>query len=119
MARGKHEAVKKSEKTKPEKKPKRSGGAKKAVLIIAVVCVLLAAAALGGGYLAGHSDKIHPGMTLGGVSIGDMTVSDAAAALEKAGCDFAGGSVEVTLPGDFEFAVSAEHELRAGRTGGV
>ena len=81
MARGKHEAVKKSEKTKPEKKPKRSGGAKKAVLIIAVVCVLLAAAALGGGYLAGHSDKIHPGMTLGGVSIGDMTVSDAAAAL--------------------------------------
>ena len=108
MARGKHEAVKKSEKTKPEKKPKRSGGAKKAVLIIAVVCVLLAAAALGGGYLAGHSDKIHPGMTLGGVSIGDMTVSDAAAALEKAGCDFAGGSVEVTLPGDFEFAVSAE-----------
>ena len=108
MARGKHEAAKKSEKTKPEKKPKRSGGAKKAVLIIAVVCVFLAAAALGGGYLAGHSDKIHPGMTLGGVSIGDMTVSDAAAALEKAGCDFAGGSVEVTLPGDFEFAVSAE-----------
>lgn len=108
MARGKHEAAKKSEKTKPEKKPKRSGGAKKAVLIIAVVCVLLAAAALGGGYLAGHSDKIHPGMTLGGVSIGDMTVSDAAAALEKAGCDFAGGSVEVTLPGDFEFSVSAE-----------
>ena len=79
MARGKHEAAKESEKTKPEKKPKRSGGAKKAVLIIAVVCVLLAAAALGGGYLAGHSDKIHPGMTLGGVSIGDMTVSDAAA----------------------------------------
>ena len=108
MARGKHEAAKKSEKTKPEKKPKRSGGAKKAVLIIAVVCVLLAAAALGGGYLAGHSDKIHPGMTLGGVSIGDMTVSEATAALEKAGCDFAGGSVEVTLPGDFEFAVSAE-----------
>ena len=108
MARGKHEASKKSEKTKPEKKPKRSGGAKKAVLIIAVVCVLLAAAALGGGYLAGHSDKIHPGMTLGGVSIGDMTAGDAAAALEKAGCDFAGGSVKVTLPGDFEFAVSAE-----------
>ena len=108
MARGKHEAAKESEKTKPEKKPKRSGGAKKAVLIIAVVCVLLAAAALGGGYLAGHSDKIHPGMTLGGVSIGDMTVSEATAALEKAGCDFAGGSVEVTLPGDFEFAVSAE-----------
>ena len=108
MARGKHEASKKSEKTKPEKKPKRSGGAKKAVLMIAVVCAFLAAAALGGGYLAGHSDKIHPGMTLGGVSIGDMTVSDAAAALEKAGCDFAGGSVKVTLPGDFEFAVSAE-----------
>ena len=43
MARGKHEAAKKSEKTKPVKKPKRSGGAKKAVLIIAVVCVLLAA----------------------------------------------------------------------------
>ena len=35
MARGKHEASKKSEKTKPEKKPKRSGGAKKAVLMIA------------------------------------------------------------------------------------
>ena len=37
MARGKHEAAKKSEKTKPEKKPKRSGGAKKAVLIIEIL----------------------------------------------------------------------------------
>ena len=84
MAKGKHEAPKKTTKTESTKKAKAksSGGAKKAVLIIVIVCVVLAAAAFGGGYLAGRSDKIHPNRTRGSVVIGGMSVSDAAAKLE-------------------------------------
>ncbi len=109
MAKGKHEAPKKTKKTESAKKTKtgRSGGAKKAILIIVIVCVILAAAAFGGGYLAGRSDKIHPNMTLGSVVIGDMTVSDAAAKLESEHWSADTGSVEVTLPGDYKFTVTA------------
>ncbi len=109
MAKGKHEAQKKTTKTESAKKTKakRSGGAKKAVLIIVIVCAVLAAAAFGGGYLIGHSDKIHPNMTLGGVVIGDMTVSDAAAKLEAEHWSADTGAVEVTLPGDYKFTVTA------------
>lgn len=109
MAKGKHEAQKKTTKTESAKKAKakRSGGAKKAVLIIVIVCAVLAAAAFGGGYLIGHSDKIHPNMTLGGVVIGDMTVSDAAAKLEVEHWSADTGAVEVTLPGDYKFTVTA------------
>ena len=84
MAKGKHEAPKKTKKTETVKNPsaKKSGGAKKAVLIAVIVIAVIAAAAFGGGYLAGHSDKIHPNLTLGSVVIGDMTVDDAAAKLE-------------------------------------
>ena len=101
MAKGKHEAPKKTTKTES------TGGAKKAVLIIVIVCVVLAAAAFGGGYLAGRSDKIHPNLTLGSVVIGGMSVSDAAAKLEAEHWTADTGSVEVTLPGDYKFTVTA------------
>ena len=109
MAKGKHEAPKKTTKTESTKKAKAksSGGAKKAVLIIVIVCVVLAAAAFGGGYLAGRSDKIHPNLTLGSVVIGGMSVSDAAAKLEAEHWTADTGSVEVTLPGDYKFTVTA------------
>ena len=109
MAKGKHEAPKKTTKTESTKKAKAksSGGAKKAVLIIVIVCVVLAAAAFGGGYLAGRSDKIHPNLTLGSVVIGGMRVSDAAAKLEAEHWTADTGSVEVTLPGDYKFTVTA------------
>ena len=83
MAKGKHEAQKKTNKTESAKSTaaKKSGGAKKAVLITVIVIAVLAAAAFGGGCLAGRSDKIHPNLTLGSVAIGDMSVKDAAAKL--------------------------------------
>lgn len=76
MAKGKHEAPKKTNKTESAKSTaaKKSGGAKKAVLITVIVIAVLAAAAFGGGCLAGRSDKIHPNLTLGSVAIGDMSV---------------------------------------------
>ncbi len=108
MAKGKHEAPKKKEtKTEQTKKKKSTGGAKHVLPVIIIVIVILAAAVLGGGYLAGHSDKIHPNMTLGGVSIGDMTVAQATAALEEAGWSSDAGSVEATLPGEYSFTVTA------------
>ena len=107
MAKGKHEAPKKEKAAEQVKEKKSGGGAKKALALIMIAVVICAAAALGGGYLAGHSDKIHPNMTLGGVSVGDMTVAQAAEALEKAGWSADAGSVAVTLPGEYEFTVTA------------
>lgn len=109
MAKGKHEAPKKTNKTEPAKSTaaKKSGGAKKAVLITVIVIAVLAAAAFGGGCLAGRSDKIHPNLTLGSVAIGDMSVKDAAAKLESEHWSVDTGSVEVTLPGDYTFTVTA------------
>ena len=107
MAKGKHEAPKKEKAAEQVKEKKSSGGAKKALALIMIAVVICAVAALGGGYLAGHSDKIHPNMTLGGVSVGDMTVAQAAEALEKAGWSADAGSVAVTLPGEYEFTVTA------------
>ncbi len=106
MAKGKHEAPKKETKTERVKE-KKSGGAKRALALVMIAVVICAAAALGGGYLAGRSDKIHPNMTLGGVSVGDMTVAEATAALEKADWSADAGSVAVTLPGEYEFTVTA------------
>ena len=109
MAKGKHESTKKANKTESAKKTKAksSGSAKKAILIIVIVCVVLAAAAFGGGYLVGHSDKIHPNLTLGSVVIGDMSVKDAAAKLEAEHWSIETDSVEITLPGDYKFTVTA------------
>ena len=109
MAKGKHEAPKKTNKTESAKSTaaKKSGGAKKTVLITVIVIAVLAAAAFGGGCLAGRSDKIHPNLTLGSVAIGDMSVKDAAAKLESEHWSVDTGSVEVTLPGDYTFTVTA------------
>ncbi len=107
MAKGKHEAPKKEKKAEPAKKKKSTGGAGKALAVIVTAVVVCAALVFGGGYLAGHSDKIHPNMTLGGVSIGDMTVAEATAALEKADWKADVSSVRVTLPGEYGFTVTA------------
>ena len=116
MAKGKHEArkEKKAENGKTKKiaaKPRteKAVGSKKKVILSAVcVLVLIAAAALIVGLVAGRSSKIHPNMTLGGIEIGDMSVSDAEKALREGGWEqLDSGSVDVTLPGGFEFSVTA------------
>ena len=115
MAKGRHEAPKKTKaKTekakKPSAKPKaaKSVAGKKAALYAVCVLVLIAAAAVIIGLVAGRSSKIHPNMTLGGIEIGDMSVQDAENALSEGGWEqLDGGSVAVTLPGGFEFTVTA------------
>ena len=107
MAKGKHETPKKEKKTEPVKKKKSTGGKKHVLPVIIIAVVVCAALVFGGGYLAGHSDKIHPGMTLGGVSIGDMTVEEAAAALEEADWKADVSNVKATLPGEYSFTVTA------------
>lgn len=130
MGQGKHEAPKKakaktaskSEKTNKESKKakqtkkstapkhaaetKRSGG-RTGFAIAAMVVIVIVAGLLVTGYLAGSSDSIHPNMSLGGVSIGDMSVEDAAQKLSDAGWKYEGDSVEVTLPGEYKFTVTA------------
>ena len=115
MAKGRHEAPKKTKaKTEKAKKPSakhkasKSGAGKKAALYAVCVLVLIAAAAVIIGLVAGRSSKIHPNMTLGGIEIGDMSVQDAENALSEGGWEqLDGGSVAVTLPGGFEFTVTA------------
>lgn len=88
---------------------KKSSGGKNAVLIIALVLVLIAAAAVAGGVLVGKTDTIHPNVTLGGVSIGGMSVEQAAAALDKGGWSADDGSaVTVKLPAEYSFTVTAK-----------
>lgn len=136
MGQGKHEAPKKartgaaskSEKSNKESKSaketkkakstkkttapkhvaetKRSGG-KTGFAIAAMLVIVIIAGLLVTGYLAGSSDSIHPNMTLGGVSIGDMSVEEAAQKLTDAGWKYEGEPVEVTLPGEYKFTVTA------------
>lgn len=110
MAKGKHESSKKT-KAKTEKTKKsaaKSGAGKKAVLYAVCALALIAAAAVAVGLFAGRSSKIHPNMTLGGIEIGDMSVTEAEKALCGGGWEqLDGGSVAVTLPGGFEFTVTA------------
>lgn len=122
MAKGKHEPEnKKNTKTEKTKKtsakPKKAakpakkaeGGSKKnVVLAVVLILVLIVAAAGVVGLMAGSSSRIHPNMSLGGVAIGDMTVSEAEAALAAGGWEQQEtGAVAVTLPGEFEFTVTA------------
>ena len=110
MAKGKHEAPKKK-KARTEKTNKsaaKSGAGRKAALYAVCALALLAAAAIVVGLVAGRSSKIHPNMTLGGIEIGDMSVQAAENALREGGWEqLDGGSVAVTLPGGFEFTVTA------------
>lgn len=110
MAKGRHESPKKAEaKSKKAKKPSaKSGAGKKAALYAVCALALIAAAALAVGLAAGRSSKIHPNMSLGGIEIGDMSVAEAEKALREGGWErLDGGSVAVTLPGGFEFTVTA------------
>lgn len=119
MKKGRHEAntkpaaekKKKSAAKKPKAKkeaPAKKSGAKKAALYVACALVLIIAAGLITGAVVGRSSKIHPNMSLGGIDIGDMSVAEAEAALRDGGWDKLDcGSVAVTLPGGFEFTVTA------------
>ncbi len=109
MARGKHETSKKKKTTKKSPaRAKSSGRGKKAAVIIAAALVLIAAAGFVTGLLAGRSSKIHPNLTLGGIAVGDMTVQQAEKKLTEAGWSASDAGVEVTLPGEYKFTVTAQ-----------
>ena len=106
MAQGRHESPKKKKTAK--KSPAKPSGAKRAVVIAAAALALVLIAGFVTGLLAGRSSKIHPNLTLGGVAIGDMTVSEATERLESAGWSADDAGVKVTLPGEYEFTVTAQ-----------
>lgn len=109
MAQGKHETSKNKKTTKKSPaKAKSSGGGRKAVIIIAAVLMLIVAAGFVTGVLAGRSSKIHPNLTLGGVAVGDMTVQQAEKKLTESGWSASNAGVEVTLPGEYKFTVTAQ-----------
>ena len=121
MARGKHvksksagTAKKKTAgtpapKTGAQKKPQNKSRGKNILLAAGLIVVLLLAAALVAGMLIGRSGKIAPNINLGGTDLGGMTVTEAELALDKAGWKAQNsGEVEVKLPFDYKFTVTAK-----------
>lgn len=111
MAKGRHLANKSkpAEKKKAPKSEKRSKRGRNVVLgIVLGVTAVIALCALGG-FIVGSGDTVYPNISIGGVSLGGMTVSEATAALNDAGWN--GGDISpvtVSLPGDREFTVTAD-----------
>ena len=111
MAKGRHLANKSkpAEKKKAPKSEKRSKRGRNVVLgIVLGLTAVIALCALGG-FIVGSGDTVYPNISIGGVSLGGMTVSEATAALNDAGWN--GGDISpvtVSLPGDREFTVTAD-----------
>ena len=111
MAKGRHLANKSkpAEKKKAPKSEKRSKRGRNVVLgIVLGLTAVIALCALGG-FIVGSGDTVYPNISIGGVSLGGMTVSEATAAPNDAGWN--GGDISpvtVSLPGDREFTVTAD-----------
>lgn len=107
---------KKEKKAKAPKSPKASKpageGMKKAkicIIIAAVIVALIAAAAAAGVIYVSTIDDIYPNVTLDGIALGDMSLTEAAAVLDEAGYgDQTGKELNVLLPLDFVLNVKAE-----------
>ena len=87
MAKGRHLANKSkpAEKKKAPKSEKRSKRGRNVVLgIVLGLTAVIALCALGG-FIVGSGDTVYPNISIGGVSLGGMTVSEATAALNDAG----------------------------------
>ena len=85
----------------------RSNTAKKAAIIIASVVAVILAAMVGFGIYVSGSDAIYPNVTLGGVDLGGMTLTEAAYALENSGWSDVDETVTVALPMDHTLTVQA------------
>ena len=105
-------AAEKKAKAPIEKKPKtKSGGVNKAkicIIIASVIVAILFAAAAAGVIYVGTIDDIYPNVSLDGIPLGDLSLTEAAAVLDDAGyADQTGKEVNVLLPLDFVLKVKA------------
>lgn len=105
---------KKKEKNKSAapRKAKKSKGftkAKISILIVAIIAAVLFAAAAAGVIYVGSIDEIYPNVTLDGLNLGGMSLTEAAAKLDEHGYSSqAGKEVNVYLPLDLVLNVQAE-----------
>ena len=106
----KNSAGKKEKAPKIPKSGKKGSGKVKICLIIALVIVaLIVAAAAAGVIYVSTIDEIYPNVSLDGLQLGDMSLTEAAAVLAQAGySDQTGKEVNVLLPLDFVLNVKAE-----------
>ncbi len=107
---GKDKKEKKTKAPKPAKEGGKSlGKAKICIIIAAVIVAVIFAAAAAGVIYVGTIDDIYPNVTLDGLAIGDMSLTEAAAVLDEAGySDQTGKELNVLLPLDFVLNVKAE-----------
>lgn len=92
----------------PAPRHRKSGGGRKAVIIIAIVLAVLCVAAVAGGFAVRSSDKIFPNVSVNGVGVGSMTVSQAQQALGSADTgDTQDAAVSVILPAGCRITVDA------------
>ncbi len=90
------------------------GRSRAALLTVLIVLAVLLSAAAAGTVLAGRYDKIYPNVTLSGVSLGGLTVDEAAEALREAGFgELPEGSVTVELPAGVELTLSTDEVCTA------
>ena len=102
-----HEAVKAAAKQpRAAKRPGGSGGKKAVIAVCCVLAVLVLGAAGFCFYVAG-CDTIYPNVTLGGVELGGLGVTEAAYELETSGWSNEGETVTVELPMEHTLSVSA------------
>ena len=87
--------------------PKRRSGSKKAIIITVSVLVVLLAALSGFGIYVSGSDTIYPNVTLGGVDLGGMTLTEATYELSNSGWGSGDESVTVQLPMEHTLTVTA------------
>lgn len=93
----------------PERPRRKKSGGKKAVIIIAIVLAVLCAGAAAGGIAVQRTDRIFPGVTVGGTDVGGMTQAEAA---DTIGGDdqssWEDAEVTVILPAGTKITVNAE-----------
>lgn len=104
-------AAEKKAKAPKTKKPagKAMSKAKICLIIAAVIVAVIFAAAAAGVIYVGTIDDIYPNVSLDGIPLGDMSLTEAASVLDEAGYgDQTGKEVNVLLPLDFVLNVKAE-----------
>ena len=87
--------------------PRRRSTAKKAVIITLSVVAVILAAMVGMGFYVSGTDTIYPNVTLGGVNLGGMTLTEAAYELESSGWSNENETVSVELPMDRTLSITA------------
>ena len=104
----KEKKVKAPKEQKPEG-AKLSGKAKVCIIIAAVIVALIFAAAAAGVIYVSTIDDIYPNVSLDGIDLGEMSLTEAAAVLVDEGySDQTGKEVNVHLPLNFTLNVKAE-----------